>query len=735
MFDRLGSFVFRRRLAVLAATAFFLAMSVVLLVRGGRLTTGTIGDSEAREAQVLVDEVLGHPSRTTFVAIMQARTDLGREELAAAVDVTVAPLRGNPDVVGVVTPADAPSFLAEGMVNDAEHVAMVLVTLRGEMEQAVLAYPAVRAQLEGGPLAITCTGEVPFHHDMAHTLAHDLLRAELIALPLALLVLLFVFRTAVAAALPVGVGSVAVAGGVAVVLALSRSTDMAQYTVNVCSLVGLGLAIDYSLFIVSRYREELALGHDYERALGRTLATAGRTVTFSGLAVGTGLAGLLFFRGSYLVAMGIGGAIVVALAVVFALTFLPALLAVLGPLIHKGRLPLRARASGEGPWRRVALWVMRHPWRVLVPTLGVLLFMSVPFLRVRIGAADVRILTADVEARRGYDLVRRVFPGQAAERALVAVQFPTTALGESRIDAIYDLSRRIAAIPHVARVESMVDLMPSLGLGDYRRIYLRPRAEEEMMATMALGMTKKDTVVLVSAVIDAPPNSDEARDVVRAIRAERHVGDGTLIVGGRAAKDVDDTEYVKARVPMAVGFVVASTLVILFFLLGSVVLPIKAVLMNFVSIGGSFGAVVWLFQEGHWFGAEARPLDPSTPILLFCVLFGLSMDYEVLMLSRIKESRESGVGEREAVADGLAKTAGLITSAAAIMIVVFATFAFAHVVVVQAVGVGMALAVLVDATLVRVLLVPATMRLLGELNWWAPRPLRWLHRRLSTAQR
>jgi RND superfamily putative drug exporter len=498
--------------------------------------------------------------------------------------------------------------------------------------------------------------------------------------------------------------------------------------------MGLGLAIDYSLFMVSRYREELARGLDYPAALARTMGTAGRTVLFSGLAVGTGLAGLFFFEGSYLWPMGLGGAIVVALAVIFAMTFLPALLAALGPRIHAGRLPLPQIGSGEGPWRRLALWVMRRPVLVLVPSLALLLAMGAPFLRLRLSAADVRVLTAEVEARRGYDLLRRDFPEQAAERAVVAVRFPTApALTEARVDALYDLSKRVAAIPHVRRVESLVGGDPSMSKEDCEDTILYPTGPAKPLVEAAKRMTVSDHVVLLNAVLDAPPDSDEARGVIRALRADRRVGDGTLLVGGRVAMDTDATAYVLERAPRAVGFVVAATFVILFLLLGSVVLPLKAVAMNFVSIAGSFGALVWLFQDGHLFVREARPLEPSLPILLFCVLFGLSMDYEVLMLSRIKEARDRTGDEVLAVAEGLERSAGLITSAAAIMVTVFAAFALARVIVVQAVGVGMALAVLIDATLVRVLVVPAAMRLLGHLNWWAPRPLVALRRALGLA--
>jgi RND superfamily putative drug exporter len=733
MFASLGAVIHRHRYLTLVLAFLFLAASAVLLRRGGALTSGNIRDLEAEHADALVAEVLGHPSETTFVATLRsAALDPKSDAFAAELRRTLAPLRADPRVLSVVTPEDAPTFMASGMVSQPGRTVLAFVTLRGDQREAVAAYPAVRAMIRSDALEITCTGHVPFVSDMNRTLAGDLLRAELISLPLALLVLLVVFRTAVAAALPVGVGGLAVAGGIAVVLGLSRFTDIAEYTVNVCSLLGLGLAIDYSLFTVSRYREELAADGDHAAALSRTLATAGRMVAFSGLAVGTGLSGLLFFEGSYLWPMGIGGTVVVALAVLFALTFLPALLAVLGDRIHAGRVPLPPLADGGDRWGRIARRVMRHPVAVLVPTLAVLLAMGVPFLHLRLSAADVRVLTADVEARRGYDILRRDFPEQAAERALVAVQFPTApALNEARVTALYDLSKRLAAIPHVRRVESIVGGDPSMERDDYAELLLYTPSAQAAIIDAAKRLTVGDRVVSLNVVLDAPADSDAARDVIHRIRAERRVGDGTLLVGGRVAKDIDATAYVTARAPRAVAFVVVTTVVILFLLLGSVILPLKAVAMNFVSIAGSFGALVWIFQDGHLFVREPRPLEPALPILLFCVLFGLSMDYEVLMLSRMKEAWEKTGDDTGAVAEGLQKTAGLITSAAAIMVAVFAAFATARVVVIQAVGLGMALAVAIDATLVRVLLVPATMRLLGHWNWWAPRPLAALQRRFG----
>ena len=706
MFEALGAIIFRFRWVVLIASAAFLAIAGVVLSRGGDLTTGDIHGLEAESAQWQVDAVTGRPADTTVVVMFAARDGivLQAPALAEAIGAALAPLRGDPRIASVLSPTELPPPLAAGMIDAPGSAAYALVTLKGDLMEALGNYPAVRERLHSDRLEIACTGRVPFTHDLDRTLEHDLIRAELVSLPLALIVLLVVFRTVVAAALPVGVGALAVVGGIAVVLSLSRHTDIAQFTINMCSLIGLGVAIDYSLFLVSRYREELAAGMGHRDALVRAMGTAGRVVGFSGVAVATGLSGLFFFDGSYLRAMGIGGVIVVSLAVVFALTFLPALLAVLGDRIHAGRIPLPA-IGGGGFWHRTAMRVMRRPLLFLLPTLGVLLVMGMPFLRLRFAAADVHVLDGTVEARRSFDLLRQHFPDQGANRVTLAVRFPSApALTPERAAAVGELAHRVESLPHVRKVES-----PLSG------------------AMIPVG---QDTVVLY-AVSDTAPESDAAADLVRAIRTDRRVADGSLLVGGETAKNVDATSYVVSRAPKAVSLVVGATLLVVFLLLGSVILPIKAVIMNFLSIAGSFGALVWVFQEGHLFVSEARPVEPSLPVVLFCVLFGLSMDYEVLMLSRMKESYERSGDNTSAVADGLERSAGLITSAAAIMVSVFGAFALAHVVLLKAVGFGMALAVAIDATLVRVLLVPATMRLFGHLNWWAPAPVVRLRRALG----
>jgi RND superfamily putative drug exporter len=447
--------------------------------------------------------------------------------------------------------------------------------------------------------------------------------------------------------------------------------------------------------------------------------------------VGIGLSGLIFLRGSFLAPMGIAGAIVVFLAVAFALTFLPALLAVLGPRIHAGKVPFASQVTPVGGrWQRLAHWVMKRPVLVLVPILSLLVAFAGPFLHLRLAVADVSVLPRSAEARQGWDLLVRAFPDQAATRIYVVAQFPRgPVLNERRAEALYDHSRWIQSLPNVRAVESIVDLGPMFDRASTVAVATTPRDDLSPEVQFLRDATVGRTTVVYSVLTDAAPASDAARTIVRTLRGRRAVADGRVIVTGQTADDLDVGEFIRTRAPNSVLIVVLMTYLVLFVLLRSVLLPLKAVLMNFLSIGASFGALVWIFQDGHLRSVlrfEPAPIDPTLPVLLFCTVFGMSMDYEVLMLTRMHEEYERTGDNTRAVAEGLERTGRLITSAAAIMVSVFAAFALATVVAVKAMGVALAIAVALDATLVRVLVVPATMRLLGDLNWWCPAALKRL---------
>ena len=732
MFAALARLMYRRRWWTLGASGLVLIGVIAALKWGGTLTTGAIEGTETEHTQRLVEGVAGLSGDSVIAAVVGSdEWKFNEPAFRQALGATVEQLKRDPVVQSLSSPLEGPPLLALRFLSEDAHRALVLVRLKGDLRVAARAFPRIRQTLIGGPLRAAVTGKPAFLWNLDKLLERDLARAELVSLPLALLVLLMVFRTWVAAALPVGVGAMAVTTGVAGVLLLSHVTLMAQYTINVVTLIGLGVAIDYSLFIVSRFRDELGAGASVELALVRAVDTSGRAVAFSGLAVAAGLSGLLFYRGSYLSAMGLAGAIVVACAVAYALTLLPALLAVLGPRINRGRVPLPRLADRPGAWHALSKWVMRRPLWVLAPTLGALLLTAWPILRLRMAATDITALPPSAEARRGAEELARYFPREAANRIVVAVEFPSDeAFTTERVGALYDFSRKLAALPGVTAVESMVDLDPSLDRAAYLQLASMPRTFLPPEFEIAERAFIAGRVTVLYALTDAPSTSPRAEELVRQIRENRAAGDGRVWVGGQTANNIDAMAFIRAHTPAAVAFVMAVTALVLFFLLGSVVLPLKALLMNVLSIGGSFGALVWIFQEGHLRSVlrfEPAPIEPSLPILLFCAVFGLSMDYEVLLLSRMQEEYRRTGDNTHSVAEGLERTGGLITSAAAIMVSVFAAFALATVVVVKAMGVGMAIAVALDATLVRVLLVPATMRLFGNLNWWAPAPLaRWL---------
>ncbi len=703
-----------------------LALAALVLWHGGTLSSGTTQGIESEVAQQLVSRKLAYPGESSFLVLLRGKDGLTWNDprYRAAVGEALAGLRADPRVRAVLAPDDAPQPVAERLVSVDRTLALAVVTLRDSYFGAAAAYPSLRDTVHSDRLTAGFTGHLAYRHDLDRTLEHDVLFAELVSLPLAMLVLIAVFRTVGAAAVSVGVGALAVVTGIAAITALSRVVDIAVYAINVASLIGLGVAIDYSLFIVSRYRDELEAGATPDDALVTALDTSGHAVVFSGFAVAIGLGSLLFFKGSFLATMGVGGTIVVALAVVFALTFLPALLVALGPRIDAGRLPLPRLGAFDGMWHRIATWVMRRPVLVLLPTLGLLLALGSPFFRLAIAAADIDTLPRGIEARDVYEELRQAFPDQARTRLLVVARYPSApAYTPERVGPLYDLAQRLAKLPGVVKVEGAVDTDPRLS-----RAYFEADAEmavDELPAAARRmrAMTTSENLALLTVLTDAPPTSEAARALVRAIRADRRVGDGEIVVGGAPANDVDLNAFILARAPYAIAFVLLVTYVVLFAMLRSVLLPLKAVVMNLLSISASFGALVWIFEEGHLAGLlrfEPGPLDAAVPVLLFCAVFGLSMDYEVLMLSRMREEYLRTGDNTWAVAEGLERTGRLITSAAAIMVTVFGAFGLARVILVKSMGVALAVAVGLDATLVRVLIVPATMRLFGDLNWWAP---------------
>jgi RND superfamily putative drug exporter len=717
MFARWGRFVYRYRWATLVGSGALLAISIVGLLMGGTLTSGgplTSNLESARAANLISAELSTGKVTSNFVLIFSSKNaSVSDPTFRDAVTVALAPIQGDSRISSIVTPYDAPSpRVAQALTSTDGHQALVSVDLKSTGTQARLDYDALRSMIHSDSLTVTGTGFVAINEAFNKTLENDLQRAEFVTLPVTLLLLVIIFASLVAAGLPLGVGVLTILGGLAGTFFLNRFTDVSQYALNIVTLIGLGVSIDYSLFIVNRFRDELARGASREDAIAKTMATAGRAITFSGITVAVGLSAMLFFQGTFLASMGAAGAIVVAVAVVYALTFLPAMLAIVGPAVNRLRLPIfrsaipaGQRFAGTGFWGRWATWVMRRPLVVLVPTTAFLLLAASPFIQLRLANGDVEMLPTHLEARQGYDQMIANFPGQDQTTFNVVVYYPDgSPQTPARISDQAAFAQRISAIPGMLHASTV-------GVGAH--------------------------IVLIEASTASPATSDASRAIVKTIRADQGVGDGgQVLVGGQTAIDLDVIKFILDRTPLAVGFVVAVTLVVLFLLTGSVVLPIKAVLLNFLSIGASFGALVWIFQQGHLsnlLGFTPQSIDPSIPVILFSIVFGLSMDYEVLLVSRIHEEYVRTGNNTVAVASGLERTARLITGAAAIMVTVFLAFGLAEVVIIKAIGIGLAVAVAIDATLVRALVVPAVMRLLGDWNWWAPRPLRRLYDRAGLA--
>ena len=722
MLEGWGRFVHRRRWAVLAASLVMLALSGVLLAQGGDLgNPDAIPSTESGRASKLLSTELprptGVPTGASFTLVFRSETlSVPDPAYRQAVTDAIAPLRGDARVTSIRTYYDAPT---PSLLSRDGHGMLALVQLKDERAAAETYFEDLRALVRSDSLTILATGGLPINRDFDVILDRDLQRAELVSLPVALIFMLIVFGTVIGALVPLGVGVLAIVGGLGGVFLLTRFTDVSTYALNIVTLIGLGTSIDYSLFVVARFREELAAGASREDALARSMATAGRAVVFSGLTVAIGLSGLLFFEGTFLASLGLAGAIVVAVAVVYALTVLPALLAILGPRVNAWRLPFPRRAqTGSGLWHAIATAVMRRPLLVLVPTVAFVLAAGSPFLHIRLANADTTALPPQSESRRGYDMLVRDFPGQEQAAFPIVLYFADGEPLRSGRDAeVFALSRKVAALPDVLRLEAPFD--------DTGRV---------LPAAAITG----PHIVVMRVITARPASSDEARDLVRAIRALPDPAGGEVLISGQTAFDLDTIDFIATHAVRAVIFIVVLTYIALFLLLGSVVLPLKAVLMNLLSISASFGAMVWVFVEGHFsqlMNFTPQALDPTVPVILFCIVFGLSMDYEVLLLSRIQEEYKRTGDNTHAVAEGLERSGRLITAAAAIMVAVFTGFALADVVIIKSIGLGMAVAVALDATLVRALIVPAAMRLLGDLNWWAPAPIARLHRWLALAGR
>ncbi|MGY8735758.1 MAG: MMPL family transporter, partial [Candidatus Poseidoniales archaeon] len=533
----------------------------------------------------------------------------------------------------------------------------------------------------------------------------------------------------------VGIATVAAAMGMTIWL--SNVTDVTQYATNIITLIGIGVSIDYSLFLVNRFREELAIGRDVRTAVAMSTATAGKAVFFSGITVAIGLMGMLFFKNTSLPSLGIGGTVAVSIAMVYSTIVLPAVMSILGKRVDKGKVPFafNLEAREDGLWANIANKVMAHPWKVLIPVLILLVGAGAPFLYAEFSLSSWSALPPDDESRLGKEMIDDTWPEQSSNQIFLVIELDgADVFEENNLRAQYQYIRTQISDDRVLTANGIG--LPDGSMNESQVVSFWQAPDEYLNETeIALRNMIRDSftngdVTYIVLNLAGEQTSVASRNVVEDIRDDRHIltdqlsgQNDYLAVAGFAAYNADTLNSIAENLPTALAFIFIATSILIFIQVRSVIIPIKAIIMNILSVSASFGMLVWVFQWGYGdvlLNFTAQPIDAGNPVIMFCIVFGLSMDYEVLMLSRIHEEWERTGDNTLAVANGLQKTGGLITGAAAIMVVVFGSFGLSSVIILKQIGLGLALAILIDATLIRALVVPATMRLMGKWNWWTP---------------
>jgi putative drug exporter of the RND superfamily len=816
--------------AVVLVTAALFAPKLGGQLKGGGFE-GSGRDSEL--AKDLMVEKFGLPRATLAIVFESDKLSARSEEYQRAEAEALEPLRNMEQIRSVSTYADTNDkrFLSED--GNKTYALVGFNVSVGETQSLV---DEVRRKVRSDELTTYVTGPSAVYLDITNASAEDIRRAEKYALPVALVILVIAFGTLVAAGVPILIGGVSVLTALAALFFLAGVYDMSVYVLSIATMLGLGLGIDYALLAVSRFREELE-NYPIPEAVSRTVATAGRSIFFSGLAVLIGLSGLLFFPFMFIRSIGVAGVLVVFVSVFAALTLLPAVLGVLGHKVNALAVRRNRGAVGAGFWGRSAEAVMQHPLLVILIVGAILCALLYPVTHMKIGIPEASVLPGEYESRAGDDILKHEFDYASLSPMQIVATVPEGPLGAEGLEDIKQLGESVRETEGVQSVESIYTIGETAareyaeGVSEARKEAeaeargrvdalveerynqleqeqvqveveeqisqlvadqgaLPPGAEEQIRSQVEpevrrrleesgareeiradvesevqqrvdeqvpnlpdgisangeitaegvanylklpeareseeLQDAKDDFVAgdltLLRSVTEASPYVGAARDAVGDVRSIEPPEGVSFLVGGLSAGQKDFISSVYGKAPYAVAFVLGVTYLVLLYTFRSVILPLKAVAVNILSLTASFGAMVFVFQDGNFSKVlNFTPLgfvDATLPILIFCTIFGVSMDYEVFLLSRIREAYENGDSNTASVAKGLVSTAGIITSAAAIIIVVTGAFAFSSVIITKAIGLGLAVAVFVDATIIRILLVPATMRILGDWNWW-----------------
>ena len=711
MFESWGRIIFRRKRIILAVAAAAFVVAAVwgtgvfgkLQSAGGFAPPAAQSQQEANRAAA----VFGRDAGDVVVLYSSTAQSVHSPAYRRAVTSSLARLPRS----RVLSTATYWSTRSPEFISPEGRVTYAVLELRGSSDATrIKNFQAIQDQLTAPGLKVQAGGQIPTEAAINKEVTGDIGRAEAISMPVLLILLLIIFGSLAAASLPLAIGGAGIIGSFTALRLLTLATPVSIYSVNITTILGLGLAIDYGLFMVGRFREELHRQASVEDAVARTVATAGRTVAVSGITVATALASLMLFPEVFLRSMGYGGVATVIVDMLAALTVMPALLAVLGHRVNALRIRRSVRrpspAEADGRWYRLARVVMRQPLVVAGLIVVALLALGAPALSISWGGTDARALPATAPARQVAETLSRDFPGNITAPIEALVQFRGPIAGSA--------ARQAQLAGYVGRLGGLAGVTGAQltgARGDVARIDLRYQSD---------------------------PLSARARQIVQRVRGVPGPAGSTVLVGGQTAQLVDELSSLSATVPWMALVMAAATFVLLFLAFGSVVLPVKAIAANLLSLSATFGVVVWIFQDGHLSGplqfAPTGTLDPTMPILMLAIIFGLSMDYEVFLLSRIRERYDLTGDTPEAIAGGLQRTGGVITSAALLLVIVVGAFSASGITFIKLMGVGMIVALIIDASVVRVLLVPAAMRLLGKANWWAPGPLGHLYARYGIGE-
>lgn len=728
MLNALGALVVRRKYIVVAVWAVIILAALPFAPRAheflkpGGFSNESFPSVKARKvlqerlelSTLSIDFVFSHPEWQPFDA-----------RFSDAVLKAVGDLDKYGEISYVVTHLDDPQ-----RASSTSNTVHVTAGLTIELEESLGFLKTVTADVDPGPLDLIITGAPALYRDISLASQEDLRRGESVAFPIATFTLLLVFGTLIAAILPAAVGGGGVLVGLGIVFFMSQGVDMSVFALNIVTLLGIGVGIDYSLFYTSRFQEELRSGKSVDDAVLGANTHAGKAIMFSAITSLIGLISLVAFPVMMLRSVGIGAVAVIFAALLAALTLMPALLAILGHRVNRFRIgPDWAKRNGF--WVPLSNWVMKRPWMVLLPTVTILVLLAIPAGSMRLGTVDATILPDSLESRRGFDVLREEF-GFALKTVIpVGYTFEGSPFARRNIDNAYDIGRELERLDGVSRVISVVNLDPTFGPDQYEVLYQSPESITDVALARIVRETVRDGAILFLVESELHPFWPETRALVAEIRSllPPEGNGGTLHVDGGASEITDIINALYGKFPIIIAVVLIVTYLSLMLLFRSVILPLKAVLLNLLSILASYGALVFVFQQGHFSGLlnfEAMGVIEATlPILLFAIIFGLSMDYEIFLLSRVAEAYDRTGDNEAAVAEGLQKSGMIITGAAGILIVVAASFVLADVVVVKAIGLGLAIAVFVDVTLVRALVAPAIMRIAGPWNWYLPG---WLDR-------